>query len=168
MDRTNKPLLYLGLFGFLIFTACSNKSGNVSKKRDNYTGTWQLDRTRCDGDDVSHTGLTDQFTLNMNKESGTNEVTSSSCIARTTFIIRKVNDIMTFENGSYTCSPSGCSVRYSVSFDGKQMEYKHSCPKNFPSKARIKAKLSVNGNHFTTELTSTNGMNCINTYTRRD
>ena len=168
MNNINKLSIGLGVFVFLVFTACSNKSGDTSKKRDNYTGTWELDSTSCDGEDVSNSGLSESFELDVKNERGKNEVTGSSCIARTKFKIKKAGNILTFENDSYSCSPQGCSISYFVTFDGKKTSYKHKCPGDFPSNARIKARLSVSGNHFTTELTSTDGMSCINTYRKRN
>lgn len=168
MNNTGKSLFCLGFFVFFIFTACSNKSGDVSKKRDNYTGTWDLEKTTCDGEEILTSGLSERFTLDMENQRGSNIVTSSNCIARTNFRVKKTGGVLTFENSSYICSPGKCSVSYSVSLDNKRVAYRHSCPDDFPSNARIKARLAVNGNHFTTELTSTRGMNCVNTYRRRD
>ena len=170
MKNISKSLtIILGFSCLLVFTDCSNKSGDTSKKRDNYTGTWELEKTTCDGDEVSHSGLSDVFKLDKESSRGVNTVTSSSnCIARTNFKIRKTGSVMIFENNSYACRPSGCSVNYSVTFDGKRTDYRHSCPGDFPSNSKIRARLSVNGNSFTTELTSTNGMNCVNTYRRRE
>ena len=168
MTDINKLLLGFLLFCFLVLAACSNKSGDTSKKRDNYTGTWELEKTTCDGDEVSHSGLSDTFKLDKDSNRGTNMVRGSGCSARTTFKIRKTGSVLIFENNSYSCNPSSCRISYTVSFDRKRTTYKHSCPDDFPSNARIKARLSVNGNSFTTELTSVNGMDCVNTYRKRD
>ena len=168
MNKMGK-LLFCLFSGFFIFTACSKtKSGDVSKKRDNYTGNWELEKTTCDGEEVATSGLKERFVLDMDNQRGSNIVTSSNCIARTNFKIKKTGGILTFENNSYICSPGRCSVSYTVSFDRRRTDYRHSCPDDFPSNARIKARLAVNGNHFTTELTSTRGMNCVNTYRRTD
>ncbi len=168
MNNINKLSLGFVLFCFLALAACSNKSGDSSKKRDNYTGTWELEETTCDGDEVSHSGLTDTFKLDKKSGRGTNVVRGSNCSAKTNFKIRKTGSVLIFENNSYTCSSSNCSITYTVSFDGKRTTYKHSCPKDFPSDARIRARLSVNGNNFTTELTSVNGMDCVNTYRKQN
>ena len=164
---SNKMGQTLLLFSIIFaFTACSNKGGQSNKAKD-YTGTWVLEKTTCDGEEIETSGLSDRFKLNMEQKRGSNKVYSSSCIAQTSFEIKRTGNTLVFENSNYICTPGNCTVSYSIQFDNKKVSYSHKCPQDFPSNGKIQAKLSVGWNHMTINLTSTRGVDCVNTY-RRD
>ena len=166
----NKIVMCAVIFLFLFPTACKKGGGDGdsgSSPRDNYTGTWTLHKTTCDGETLSTSGLEERFDLNQEERRGRNTVSTDDCMATTNLSIERTGSTLSFENGTYSCSPESCSMRYTVTVGKKDIKYNNPCPRDFPSNEKMRARLSASGNSFTMKLISLNNQSCQNTYVRK-